>query len=109
MRTEVSRIRQHVAVLRSALMSPSPDEIEKCLPALAEAAGCLSSVTREQTNLHPELIALRQDLRLVSKLIEHGAAFYDGWAKLLGAAIGGYTPSGEAAPLTATAAVIVRG
>jgi len=45
--------------------------------------------------LRGELGALRNELRIVNRLIEHGAAYYQGWAKLLGAAAGGYMPTGR--------------
>ncbi len=55
------------------------------------------------------LKALKSDLRATVNLIEHGAAFYRGWARLLAAAASGYTPSGEAAPLAAPGSVSVAG
>ena len=98
-----------------ALLSPSPEEIERCLPALEEAVRCLAGAEQEleHPGLGGELNALKNELRIVSRLIEHGAAFYQGWAKLLGAATAGYMPTGEAAPIAGlmngTGNISVRG
>jgi hypothetical protein len=56
-----------------------------------------------------ELKSLQADLLAVQKLIEHGAAFHSGWARLLGAAAAGYTSSGEAAPLAARGSLAIQG
>jgi hypothetical protein len=128
MRRNISAVRQHVAALRAALLSSSPGPIEQCLPRLVEAAGCLGSIERElrerQSRMDRtvqsdtanvdaesvyELNALKGDLRAVHKLIEQGAKFYQGWANLLGAATSGYTPAGEAAPLSAAGTLSIRG
>lgn len=49
---EIQRARRHVDALCLALQSPSPEEMELCLPALEEAVACLQSVEqalREQS------------------------------------------------------------
>jgi hypothetical protein len=123
MRLIIKTASDPVAALRLALLAPSPEELQRLLPALADAAGCLSTIQRElslrpnpsspserdERALGRELKALKQDLRAVSKLIEHGAAFWQAWAKLFGAATGGYTPSGEARPVAATGTISVQG
>jgi hypothetical protein len=131
-------VRASVAALRAALKKPSPDQLLACLPALSEAAERLSAIEAEllrngrtttpggssgdQPDSEPAstwradsveiaraLKSLKSDLRAAVNLIEHGAAFYRGWARLLGAAASGYTPSGEAAPLAAPGSVSVAG
>ena len=104
-----------MSALRSALLSPTPDAIVECLPGLAEAAQCLGAVEQElrmQGARHPELgrelRALKDDLGLLHRLLEHGAAFYHGLANLMGSATAGYTPSGKAAPLTASGAISIE-
>lgn len=116
MRSNLSTAQSHVQALRRALLSSSPEEIEQCLPLLSEAAGCLTTIQRElalQPDQDPgfagELKTLKQELRVVTKLIEHGAAFWQGWARLFGAATGGYTPSGEPRPVAAVGTVSLRG
>jgi hypothetical protein len=116
MRSRISNARRDVSALRRALLLPSPDDIGRCLPALIEAAqgmAWVESELRKRGGEHPELRselhALLNELRLVNQLIEHGAALHQGWATLLGAAMAGYTPSGEAVPLTAPGAISVQG
>ena len=115
MRSNLKSARAHIESLRQALLSPSPEEIERCLPSLVEAAGCLGEVEQQlrtepaDTGFAAELQQLRNDLKIVAKLIEHGSAFYRGWASLLGAAAAGYTPAGRAAEITLTGTVSMRG
>jgi hypothetical protein len=94
----ITSARRHVEALRTALLSPSPEEIERCLPGLEEAVRCLTGSEKEPPDA-AACRALRNELRIVSRLIEHGTAFCQGWAKLLGAATAGYLPTGEAAPI----------
>ena len=115
MRTNLRTARTHLATLRQALQSPSPEEIGRCVPSLVEAAGCLSRMEQQlrqeaaDAELAAELKQLRNDLKIVARMIEHGAAFYRGWASLLGAAAAGYTPAGSAAEIQVTGTVSMRG
>ena len=134
----INDARASIAALRAALKKSSPDQLMACFPALSQAAERLSAVETEllrnsstaerdspsgdqadseRSITSPEdsgeitraLKSLKSDLRAAANLIEHGAAFYRGWARLLGAAAAGYTPSGEAAPLAAPGSVSVAG
>jgi hypothetical protein len=116
----IRNARQHIEALRTALVSPLLEEIERCLPGLEEAARSLTTAEAElrasgthRPTIAHELKALSHEVKLASRLIEHGAAFHSGWAKLLGAAAAGYMPTGEAAPITglvqATGRISVRG
>jgi len=116
MRLSIRTVKNHVAELRLALLAPSPEELQRFLPVLGDAAAYLGMVERElglrpnqDAELRSELHGLKQDLRAVSKLIEHGAAFWEAWAKRFGAATGGYTPSGEPRPVAAAGTISVRG
>ena len=110
MRENLNVVRQHIAGLRAALLLPTPEAIERSLPGLIEAAGLLREAgDRPSRELHNDLAAVQSDLRSVARLIDHGAALNLGWARLLGAATAGYTPSGEAAPLTAPGSISVQG
>lgn len=95
------------------MSSPTPEAIEECLPGLAEAAECLrrteSGEGAGDGGILFELHALRRELAGAKKLIERGAAFYQGWANVLGAASAGYTPSGEAAAIPAAQKISIRG
>jgi hypothetical protein len=118
MLNKVRNARAKVAALRIALVGPLPDPILQCVPGLVEAAQNLGSVEHElrtsggrveDPELRAEVNALKADLRLVNGLIERGAALVQGWANLLGAATGGYRPSGEAAPLAAAGCISFQG
>jgi hypothetical protein len=108
-----------IAALHSALLSPalSPDDLFACVPGLSEAASRLAAVERELVtqpavpiDIARDLKSLKSELRATAKLIEHGAEFHRGWARLLGSAAGlGYTSSGDAAPLNARGTVALRG
>lgn len=86
------------------------------MPGLSKAAGSLGAI-EHQLKAQPavsiddvrDLKSLKGELRAVATLIEHGAAFHRGWARLLGAAAAGYTSSGEAAPLTARGGLAMEG
>ena len=115
MRSNLNTARQHVAALRQALLSPSPEQIERCVAGLAEAATCLGQIEvslRTETpdpQLTAELKALKLDLKMVGRMIRHSAEFYRGWASLLGAAAGGYSSTGCAAEITVAGSISVRG
>jgi hypothetical protein len=106
----------HVAALRLALLAPSAGNLQSFLPALTETAASLDRIQRElaaRPNRDPELRsdlkALRRDLRAAGKLIQHGAAFWEAWARRFGAATGGYTPSGEPRPVAASGTISIQG
>ncbi len=107
--------RARVARMRSALLNPTPEAIEECLPGLAEAADLLGRVQQdlaagaERHNIFMDMQALRRELAELNRLIVRGAGFYGGWAKLLGAATGGYVASGEAAPVKPAGTISIRG
>jgi hypothetical protein len=110
----IDNARTQVEALRRALLSPSPEEIERCLPALEEVMRSLSFVEKElPDDACGQLEMLSKELRIVNRLIERGAAFYRGWAEMLGAAAAGYMPTGEAAPIArlfdGTTCISIRG
>jgi hypothetical protein len=116
MRSSVNAIRNQIGALRLALLAPSPEGIEQCLPSLADAVARVGGIERE-LRLHPnpdpalgwELKALQRDLRAVGKLVANGLAFWNGWGRLLGSASAGYTPSGEPQPVSASGSISLRG
>jgi hypothetical protein len=116
MRSNLRTARQNVAALRQALLSPSPEEIDRCLPGLAEAATCLSMIEAglrteaPDPELASELKTLKLDLKMIGRMIQHSAAFYRGWASLLGAASGsGYSSNGRAAEIAGSSTISVQG
>jgi hypothetical protein len=114
MLSNIRTARNHISDLRTSLLSPVPEPIGDCLPKLVEAAGLILLIeqgfrTAPNRALLPELLQLKADLAAVAKLIEHGLIFYQGWARLIGSATGGYTSAGGATPLAAPGTVFVRG
>jgi hypothetical protein len=107
--------RTRVARVRSALLAPTPEAIEQCLPGLAEAADLLGRVQQdlaagaERHNLLMDVYALKRELGAVHQLIAQGAGFYRGWATLLGAATVGYVANGEAATVAPSGTISIRG
>ncbi|HLW75445.1 MAG TPA: hypothetical protein VKS01_00650 [Bryobacteraceae bacterium] len=114
-RNPVVQARAHVAALRQALFTPDPEAILACVPGLALAAECIHTVEnrlRDQPSISIDELrewnALKADLKSVGRLIEHGARFYRGWARILGSA-SGYTASGEATALTPSGSIAMKG
>jgi hypothetical protein len=114
-RLKVKAARERVEALRLALLSPTPEEIAAALPGLDEAARCLETIEQEVRagacapyEVRRELKLLKNDLRISARLIEHGIAFCQGCAKMLG---GGpaYTQAGGSAPLPSQGSVSLRG
>jgi hypothetical protein len=102
-RSKIKQARGRIEVLRLALLSPEPEEIAAALPGLDEAALCLETVEQDlregvgaSHEVRRELKLLKNDLRIVTRLIEHGMAFCQGWAKMLGGCPA-YTQAGESA------------
>lgn len=113
MLAQVKSARGRLAEVRAVLQSPSPEELSRCIPLLDEAIACLEAMDPGQqprkADLAQELGLLRFELGVVRRLIEGGAEFYQGWARILAMAAVGYTVTGEPAPLTAPGSVSVEG
>lgn len=103
MRSSLSTAREKVAALRDALLQPSPEAIEACLPGLVEAAALLRGASPES------LTEFRAELHSIKDLIEHGEKLNQGLARILGARLAGYMPTGDAAPIFATGTLSVEG
>jgi hypothetical protein len=104
MRLKIREARDRIEALRLALVSPSPEEIGAAIPGLEEAARCLAIVEQEiregacaPYEVRRELKLLKNDLRISVRLIEHGRAFCQSWAKMLGVGPA-YTQAGQSAP-----------
>ena len=115
MRLRIQQARASIEALRLALVGASPGEIVAALPGLQQAVECLEAVEQEVREgacapyeVRRELKLLKDDLRLNARLIEGGAAFCQGWARLLGAGPA-YTPAGRAAPVEASATLSLQG
>jgi hypothetical protein len=111
MLAEVEIARARVAEVRAALRSPTAEEIDACLPLLDDAIVRLQSVPAapDDPEFAGEVEALKFELSVVRRMIDGGAAFYQGWANVLATTVAGYTPEGEPAVLTAPGSVCVQG
>ena len=112
---EIERIhkaRWKLRQVRQILMTPSPEGLSECGTVLEEAAELLGKLqpgpTQRVPHLMDELQVLRRELTVVNALMQQAAGYYLGWAQILGAATGGYTSHGEAAPLTVRRAGVSR-
>lgn len=112
--------RRQVDALRSTLVSEEPDELERGLPALADAVSCLRSVEQElrkspdrgggdRAAIGREANRLRESLAIAGRVIDRGAAFYEGWLRVLGIAAVGYTRAGDPAQLEPEARFSMQG
>ena len=115
MRSKLKQARDRVEALRLALLSPEPAEIAMALPGLEDAARCLAIVEQEVRKgafipyeIRRELKLLQNDLHISARLIEHGMAFSEGWAKMLGAGPA-YTQAGQSAPAPLEGTLSLRG
>ena len=115
MHSRIKQARARIEALRIALVSPSADQIGAALPGLEEAALCLGTVEQELRDgarapyeVRRELKMLKNDLRISARLIEHGIAFCQGWAKMLGAGPA-YTQTGQTARVPCEGTLSLRG
>jgi hypothetical protein len=115
MRSNIKEARASIERLRLALLSPSPGEIVLALPGLEDATNCLAHIQQGVREIagapyevRRELKMLKNDLRIIGRLIEQGIAFCQGWAKILGAGPA-YTQAGLAAPGRPEGTLSLRG
>ena len=113
---KIQNARRLVREVREALKSPSPEILTSIIPALEQAISCLHEVEQDSLNkdttdskLRDEIIALRNDLRVIQSLIVQGAAIQGGLARILAAALNGYIGSGEPVPITLRSGLSIRG
>ena len=122
----VAVVAAEIAATRKALLGSEKVVIDECLSRLEQAAVAFQDAFQGMTPpgsphvqpaparllqiaLRGDLTALRNDLARVAGLAQSGAALYQGLARLLGAAAGGYTSQGDGAPLQPSVGVVVRG
>ena len=104
MRSNLEIVREKIAALREALLNPTPEAIEACLPGLVEAITLLQNAGLDWTPA-PRLL---DQIRAVQKLIEHGEKMNRDLARILGSQLG-YTVSGDPAPIAAAGSISVQG
>jgi hypothetical protein len=95
-----SNLKDQLAQLREALLSPSPEAILACLPGLAEAIS---------TEPRADLRELTREIAAIRKLIQHGERMNRALARILGEQIAGYTSRGAAEAIPAVSTISIKG
>jgi hypothetical protein len=93
-----SNLKDQLAQLRAALLSPTPEAIGACLAGLAEAVAETKDVS-----------GLEREIQSIKKLIEHGEKMNRGLAKILGEQIAGYTMAGTSEPIPVMSTISIEG
>jgi hypothetical protein len=101
----VAGARREVSEVRRLLERPTSAAVAQGAVHLEDAANGLRDLeqrlrrggTGRRPSLARELNELRREVGRASEMLENAAALYMGWARLLFAAAGGYTPRGEPA------------
>jgi len=107
----------HAAVARACgwLESPSPANLDRCAMMLEKAAadlaegrGKLAEARRSAASL-AEAHRLRGAIEGAGTLLHKAFEYHARWNQILGAMAGGYTATGDAAPVARRGRVLVRG
>jgi hypothetical protein len=120
LRSHLRAARESLSAVEAAVQKPTPVLWEDAAPRLQHAAGLLGAAERAlagmpaipldlRAEIRADVQALARDIRRVDALMRAAAEFYTGWAQLLGAVLGGYSPSGEVLPLSPSARLSLRG
>jgi hypothetical protein len=96
------------------LVASTPEAWNGCRVALEEAVAQLARFRSQPRGPESDAAvrmagALRKEVLLARALLQNLAAFYRGWERILGTMSGGYTSSGEPAPVSRTGRLCCRG
>src|SRR5438270_2797177 len=97
------------------LMAPSPEALDRCSAVLKATGHQLAQWQPQMAEAkgNPEALAeawqLRRSFRRIERLLQNATEFHSGWMCVRGAMTGGYTASGEAAPLLHGHRISLRG
>lgn len=87
------------------LVAPTPEALLNCQQALTSAVSALMEF-RDQCRQTPTassaslaMRAFRNEIHRAGRLLQNLANFYRGWERILGTRSGGYTASGDPAPV----------
>jgi hypothetical protein len=119
--SQLRDVRTALEEVRKCLMTPTPAKVEECSAYLQEALVSMVAVEKKlqeqpevaSDNVVPgvrvELVYVRRELKRVSALLEHAAAFHTSWAGLLGMIGSGYTATGQPVTLSAAGRIALEG
>lgn len=102
---QVVSARQQVDFAGSLLRKPSPEVLEHCSAILEEAGRQLAqwqpefSLRKGDAAALAEAWHLKRSVQRTSRLLQGAADFHSNWLQARGAMTGGYTKTGEPAPL----------
>ncbi|MGC8791968.1 MAG: hypothetical protein ACP5U2_01085 [Bryobacteraceae bacterium] len=91
------------------LLAPGAEACEAAATELEEVERALRAAPKGGAGARLAAESLRERLRRVSRLLENAGELWRGWGRLLGALAGGYTASGEPAPLEPPASLNLEG
>ena len=97
------------------LVAANPQTWNGCQEALERAVSELASFQTERRELPAHsgartmASALRTEVQRARRLLESLASFYRGWERILGTMAGGYTASGDPAPVARIGRLCCRG
>jgi hypothetical protein len=100
------------------LIAPTPDALNGCQDALERAVSALRDFRsgRLEVDADPgdgagdraSVQSLRAEVMRASRLLQNLARFYRGWERILGTMSGGYTASGNPAPVARQGRIYCR-
>jgi len=102
---QVVSARLQVDFAGGLLLKPSPEAMEQCSAMLEEAGRQWAECQPEFTGTEVDTAAvaeawrLRRSVQRTSRLLEAAAGFHSNWLQIRGTMTGGYTKTGEPAPL----------
>lgn len=111
--TTIREVREELAGLKSALVSPGMPEVTEHIYSVEKAAGQMLDLhaphdDEERAAMRAELELLRNELRRLDEVSRTGLEYCRGWGRTLGAD-GGYTPGGTLVEVETMGSMVVRG
>lgn len=115
-RERLRAAQSRVGGARAVLREPAKADAHHCEALLREACEELATLVEAlrgaaagDAELRQNAMTLRREIQQVGALLEQAARFGRQWLERLGAAQGGYTPAGAAAPVLPRGCVSVAG
>ena len=97
------------------LIAPTPQALDSCQDALRRAVAAMAEFRTQHRDVPialdaaPIVRGLQAEIRRAKQLLQNLASFYHGWERILGTMSGGYTSSGDPAPVERRGRLCCRG
>lgn len=107
--------RQQLDFAGGLLLRPSPEALERCASVLEAAGNQLTewqpSISRQAGNAEAleEAWRLRRSFIHTARLLHNAGDFHRNWLQRRGAMTGGYTGTGESAPILHSSRISLQG